>query len=487
MYRTVAEAVFLHSEERPEHPAMIDRKRVYTYAQAAGRAAAIARRLSQAGLRPGDRVAVSCTQDCTFLLICLACQMGGLVFVPLEKKATPEHTADVIRQCEARCCIGADAPIPGILTLQPEGLPGDGEASGLQGYAYEFHTSQAEILFTTGTTGKPKGIVLSHQANIALAENIIHGVEMSQDAVELIPMPLSHSHGLRTCYAHLVNGSTAVLLDGVTNLGLFFEMVEKYAVNALDISPTLAKLLLKIAKRGLQKIAPKLDYIELGTAGLEDETKHALRNLFPNTRLYNFYGSTEAGRCCVLNFQAFDDTGCIGFPAVNAQVRIVDGNGCPITGTRQAPGAIAVAGAMVMEGYLNSPELTASVLREGTLYTNDLGYMDSEGRIYVLGRRDDIINYKGIKIAPEEIESVAGQYSAVTDCACVPVEDPLCGQVPMLFVCVRDAVSFDGEEMLSWLKQRLEPSRIPAQIKTVNTIPRSANGKVQRKRLRWMI
>jgi len=486
MYRSVAEAVLFHSEGHPEHPAIIDRKRAYTYAQAASRAAAITRCLIQAGLHPGDRVAVSCTQDCTFLLIGLACQLGGLVFVPLEKGATLEHTADVMRQCKTRCYIGEYDPLPGVLTLRPEELPSDGEAPGIRRHEYEFHTPQAEILFTTGTTGQPKGIVLSHQANIALAENIIYGVEMSQDAVELVPMPLSHSHGLRTCYAHLVNGSTAVLLDGVTNLGVFFEMVEKYAVNALDISPTLAKLLLKIAKSGLQKIAPKLDYIELGTAGLEDETKHALRELFPNTRLYNFYGSTEAGRCCVLNFQAFDDTGCIGFPAVNARVRIVDEDGCPITGTRRAPGAIAVAGAMVMEGYLNSPELTASVLREGTLYTNDLGYMDREGRIYVLGRRDDVINYKGIKIAPEEIESVADQYSAVTDCACVPTEDSLCGQVPMLFVCVKDAASFDREEMLSWLKQRLEPSRVPAQIKTVNAIPRSANGKVQRKRLRWM-
>ena len=143
-----------------------------------------------------------------------------------------------------------------------------------------------------------------------------------------------------------------------------------------------------------------------------------------------------------------------------------------------------MSGSMMMEGYFDSEELTKKTLVDGVLYTSDLGYIDQEGRIYVLGRQDDVINYKGIKIAPEEIEQTASRYTGVKDCCCVPLEDPVCGQVPKLFVSVLPSHPFDKKDFMAYLRKNLEPGRVPAAVELIDQIPRSSNGKILRKRLR---
>lgn len=341
----------------------------------------------------------------------------------------------------------------------------------------------AEILYSTGTTGKPKGIVLSHRANVAVAENIMYGTEMNQETVEIIPMPLSHSHGLRTCYANLINGSCVVIIDGITNIGGFFKMIDTYHVNALDISPTLGKLLVKIAKKALEQYSTQFDYIELGTAVLDDDLKEELKALFPKTRLYNFYGSTEAGRSCAYDFNKEDYTKCIGYPSRHAKFFVTDENKNEMESSKDNLGLLAISGDMMMEGYFNSPELTKETVVDGVIYTTDLGYIDKTGKVYVFGRADDVINYKGIKISPEEIETVASAYEGVADSACVAAEDKVCGQVPKLFIQVENP-DFDKREYMAYLRVNLEASRVPTKVEIIDEIPRTSNGKLQRKKLR---
>lgn len=137
----------------------------------------------------------------------------------------------------------------------------------------------------------------------------------------------------------------------------------------------------------------------------------------------------------------------------------------------------------MMDGYYHSEELTRATVVDGVLYTNDLGYIDEAGRVYVMGRKDDVINYKGIKIAPEEIESVAVKYDGIVDCACVPAKDAVCGQVPKLFVQIADSVEYDEQQFFEYLRASLEASRVPAAVEAISEIPRSSNGKLQRKKL----
>lgn len=482
--RSVAEAVLEHSKTTPDKLAAADADKAYTYlelAQAAGKAAQLLGKLS---VEAGDYAVIECTQETDYLVLKLGCELAGVVFVPVEKKMTESRVQAVYEETKAKCIIGkTDYSQMGRfysfdeVMKQIAEMP-DGEAS------YTEKNTVSEILFSTGTTGQPKGIVISHRANIAIAENIKYGTEMKEDSVELIPLPLSHSHGLRTCYANLLNGSSVVVMDGVMNVKLFFSLVDKYNVNAFDISPTLAKVLLKIARKGLVKYSDAIDYIEIGTAVLDDEVKNQLKDIFTSSRLYNFYGSTEAGRSCVLDFNKMDFTGCIGYPSKNAVFYVVDDDRKEIKSSKENPGLIAVSGRMMMDCYFNSEELTKETLTDGILYSNDLGYIDEAGRVYVMGRQDDIINYKGIKIAPEEIEVTAVQYKGIVDCACVPVADAVRGQVPKLFIQLSKGAAYDENDYLNYLKQNLEAARVPVYIEVIDNIPRSSNGKLQRKKLR---
>lgn len=340
-------------------------------------------------------------------------------------------------------------------------------------------------MYSTGTTGKAKGIVITNQNNIAVAENIIFGTKMTEDNVELVPMPMSHSHALRTCYANMLNGSTVVLIDGVMRMKKLFELIEKYQVNAFDLSPSAANVLMKLAKKQLLEYSKHIKFIEIGSAALEENLKEELCQVFPDSRLYNFYGSTEAGRSCILDFnQEKGKSGCIGKPTKNAMFIVTDQDRNEITSNENNPGLLAIAGAMNMKEYLKAPELTQNTMQRGFIYTSDLGYIDEEGFVYVLGRMDDVINYNGIKIAPEEIESYVQRYPGVTDCACVPVKDPMCGQAPKVFVSVEEKNDFDTTGLLKFLSECLEANKLPKKIEIIEKIPRTANGKILRRELR---
>lgn len=483
MYSSILEAIKQHSETKSHKLAVIDAEIQYTYEEFYKKIKVAAATLLKLGICRGDYVVVECSQDSQYLVLDFACGMLGAIFVPVEKKAVESRVTEILTETRAKCIIGqTDYSTIGrwhaLDTVITEDMSA-GDDIELMLYT----TDVAEILYSTGTTGKPKGIVLSHRANVAVAENIMYGNQMHENTVEIIPMPLSHSHGLRTCYANFINGSCVAIVDGITNIGGFFNMIEKYNVNALDISPTIGKLLVKIAKKALQQYSSQIEYIELGTAVLDDELKEDLKILFPNTRLYNFYGSTEAGRSCVYDFNKEDFSKCIGYPSKHAKFFITDENKNVIESSSDNIGLIAVSGDMIMEGYFNSPELTAETVIDSVIYTSDLGYIDEKGRVFVFGRADDVINYKGIKISPEEIETVANAYEGVADCACVPLADKVCGQVPKLFIEV-DNSNFDTKAYMSYLRANLEVLRVPTKVEIIDKIPRASNGKLQRKKLR---
>lgn len=483
MYSSILEAVKQYSETQENKLAVIDSTAAYTYGQLYTKIKEGANALVNLGVSKGDYVVIECSQDARYLILDFACEMLGAIFVPVEKKAVDSRVIEIYTETKAKCIIGqTDYSAVGTWYNIDDVLTDD--LTALEGEVVLPDANDvAEILYSTGTTGKPKGIMLSHRANVAVAENIMYGTEMNENTVEIIPMPLSHSHGLRTCYANLINGSCVVIIDGITNIGGFFKMIDTYNVNALDISPTLGKLLVKIAKKALEQYSEQFEYIELGTAVLDDELKEELKVLFPKTRLYNFYGSTEAGRSCAYDFNKEDYSRCIGYPSRHAKFFVTDENKNEIESSVDHLGLLAISGEMMMEGYFNSPELTKETVIDGVIYTTDLGYIDDSGKVYVFGRADDVINYKGIKISPEEIEVVANEYEGVVDSACVPLADKMCGQVPKLFIQVNNS-DFDKKEYMNYLRANLEASRVPTKVEIIDEIPRTSNGKLQRKKLR---
>ena len=491
--KTIEQAILRTAALFPDKAAVIDKNGSSSYRHVAEQMLRTARFLAEFGLERGDRILAECTQKVDYLVIGLACHYAHMVFVPIEMNSPAGRVQLILDTVDPSLYIyGKCTGDPGAfgvaamsyeeiaerLTKIEAGLP---QENGFD------ENELSELLYTTGTTGTPKGIMISHGNNAAVAENIICATEMMPDNVELIPLPLSHSHGLRTAYANLMNGSTIILFDGVMDAKAIYNAIGEYGINTLDLSPSAAKILLKLTKGRLGDYADRIRAIELGTALLDEETKENLKKTFPTSRLYNFYGSTEAGRCCCLNFNSEDDIPfCIGYPSKNARFIICDPDKEPIESSAENPGLLAVAGSMNMLGYWKDEKTTAETIKDGYIYTSDLAYIDGKKRIFVLGRADDVINYKGIKLAPEEIEIPAMSFGGIADCAAIAVADRLCGQVPKLFIQLNDGVSIDTNALIAFLKEHLDDARTPKYVEIIDKIPRTANGKLLRKQLRGL-
>ena len=487
-YQSIVECIASHSYNQPDKLCLADTKKAMTYKEVWSNIYGLSLHLKELGVGKGDCVVIECTQNADYMVCEFAIQLAGGVFVPLERNAAVARVEEIVGDVEAKLLI-AKKPIVDTVQFLDIATVSEfdyNEDIAMEDVEFPVLDDTAEILFSTGTTGKSKGIELSHGNDIALAENVKYGTKMKENNVELIPMPLSHSHGLRRTYGNMLNGSSAVFSNGVTLLKQVFDLMDKYNVTSMDLSPSNLSIIFKLSKDRLGDYADVMDYIQLGSAPLPENDKEHLARILPNTRLYNFYGSTEAGCSCLLDFnETSGKQGCIGKPAVNANFIVVDENRNDITATAtfDEPGFLASSGSINMKGYWKAPQLTEEAMADGFIYTKDLGYIDEEGFIYMLGRKDDVINYGGVKIAPEEIESVVVKHPSIADCACIPVKDPLTGQAPKLFLAMKPGCEYDKKEFKAFLQEALDANKQPKFIEIIDSIPRTFNGKIQRKKL----
>ncbi|MBE6887559.1 MAG: acyl--CoA ligase [Ruminococcaceae bacterium] len=487
MFNSITEAVFHYEKLQPQKLCLADDTSSVTYSEYGEKIRKYAGVFASCGIARGDTVVVEASQTIEYLAMELALQLIGAVFVPVEHNCAAEKIRSFADRADAKAVITVkedEYSVPLVFTYasllekyqtsqqyMPEKLPLKSDIS--------------EILFSTGTTGKEKGIVITHGNNIALAENVMYGVEMEKDNVEMIPSPMNHSHGLRRYYANMYNGCTVVLLGSAMNVRLFFANIDKYGVNSMDLVPTALSVILKLSKDKFAEYADRIRYIQFGAAPMMEADSARICSLLPDTRLYNFYGSTESGCICIYNFNRPDSKKhCIGKPAHNAKIVIVDDNRSEIVSHKDNTGLLASYGGMNMSGYWKDEEETAKVLIDGAVYSNDVAYFDQDGDIILLGRKGDVINVGGNKVSPEEIENAVKKIEGVADCGVIPVADPMKGQVPKLFVEMSQGHSFDAAKIRNWIAANMEPYKVPAVIVEIDKIPRSYNGKLLRKELK---
>lgn len=485
MVRSIVEAVAGYAQMTPDKFCLADAKKEATYGEYWSYIYGYAAHLKEIGVAKGDNVVVRNAQNMETLICGLAIQLTGAVFVPVEKNAADSRILEIIESTQAVCYIAAKAlEVPCLYEKMTGVTTYQAAQADFETFAYPNAEDTAEILFTTGTTGKSKGIELTHKNVVAVAENVIDGVEMGKENVELIPVPVSHSHGLRRYYANMLNGSAAVILDGVIFTGKVFDRIEQCKVTAIDLVPAALSALFKLSGDRLGDYKDQLEYIQLGSAAIPEPDQERLRRLLPHTRLYNFYGTTESGCSCILDFNAHQDKkSCIGRPTCHSHFIFADEQGNPIEASEENPGFLACAGDMNMKGYYQSPKLNEETIRNGYIYTKDLSYMGEDGFIYMLGRQDDVIITGGSKVAPDEIEGIACEFAGIADCACIPVDSPILGKEPKLFVELERGAIFDESAIYQFLKDRLEAYKVPKLIEQIDKIPRTYNGKIQRKEL----
>lgn len=423
-----------NSESIPDKIAVICGDTQMTYAQLWDKVSEHRRNLKSS---EGNTVLVRTTQSIEFLIEYFAIHLAGMVAVPLEKDI-PEESFLAIQE-----------------SLRGAILPDD----------------IADILYTTGTTGKQKGTMISHRAIIANAENLITAQLFSGDITFIISGPLNHIGSLSKVWPTIMVGGSLLITEGLKNMDDFFKALDYPCSKiATFLVPASIRMLLQFGEEQLMTYAGKIDFIETGAAPMSEVDMKHLCKVLPDSRLYNTYASTETGIICTHNYNSdYCVAGCLGKTMKHSSLFISE------------DGTIFCSGKTLMSGYVNDKDLTLRVLRDGMVYTNDKGYLDSKGRLRLLGRDDDIINIGGYKVNPIEIENVALSFPDVADCICITDKHPVLGNALRLLVVTPKGKLLNKKQLALFLMDRLERYKVPQMYSQVDAIRRTYNGKLDRK------
>lgn len=479
---TVLHYIKKYSETQPDTPAVCELKKYLTYSEYWTAIRKMANVLVRNGIKKDAHVILRCTQDINYMVLFSALQYIQALVIPVERSTSPERIQEIRDKVDAEWLI-SNRESEGMCWLSTKKLVEQMKSAEELEYPLPNSDTWSMLLFTTGTTGNSKGVVMYHKNDVAIAGNVMEGTQMKPGNVEIIPMPLNHSFGIRRYQSDMINGGTVCLMNGMALIGNLWKMLEQYHATSMAISPATLGMIFHLSGDRISEYADQIDYIQVGSAPLPETDKEKLLRYLPNTRLYNFYGSSEAGCSCILEFSRQNKNGCIGYPTVNSLVRFIDGEGNVIeNGSEKQPALLGWGGTIVMEGYYNDPELTAKTVVDGYVMTNDLGYMDEDGSIILVGRADDVINYGGSKISPAEVEAVAIRYPGVADCAYSSVHDPITGELPVMLIVQENG--FDEAAFLIYMQQQVESYKQPQKIFYIEEVPKTFKGSLLRKEIK---
>jgi len=492
-FQSVLHAIANYAMTVPEKVAIIEAEsdRRCTYSELWAYVKAFSRQLISIGVNQdsgdgyGTRVVVRCTQTVDYMVAALAIQLAGGVFVPVEKNIAEMRIIEIMKETDSNIFISSvPLSVSDYIYISLADATKEKVSTEDKEIAFPIPDSLTHILFTTGTTGESKGIMVSQKSSTARILAAYSACHYDDKQVLLIPAPLSHVTGLRRTYVSLFYQCTTVLLDGYVFAASFFSAIKKYGVTVLTLMSAATEIYLRMYRDKLEEIRGQINYISLGGSSYPDTQIKSLKTIFNKSKIIKLYGATEIPGCSI-DYTVNNCTACcIGKPLLGIETVFFDEQKEHIIeATKENPGLFAMKGDAKMDGYWRKPELTASVTKEGYIILSDLGYVDGDGLLYFIGRADDVIISGGYKVAPLEIEEVANSFKGIRESACVAVSDPIMGQVPKLYVVMEDNYFFDFTEIHKHLKDKLETTRIPRHIEKIDKIPR-INNKINRKELK---
>lgn len=479
---------FRQADRSPDNVAITSGSRSISYGELAEAVRARTGVLRQRGVSKGDRIVLLAAAQPDFVSTYFAAHAIGATCVPLDPHISDRRFSEIVERVSPALVVAespGDLPQGGLVSF--EELASSGHHNQPVEWSDVGLSGTADILFTTGTTARPKGVVLSHGAQAAACAHINAFIGTSADAIEVLPLPLSHSFGLGRLRCVLSIGARIVLTRGVVSAGGILKALVEHRATGFASVPSGFAILLSDRGPAWQQLAGQLEYIEIGSAAMPLDQKRDLMMRLPDTRICMHYGLTEASRSAYLSFHDDSDRlESIGRPSPGVEMRIVDGAGGEVqTGT---DGRIQVRGKHLMSAYWQDPELTAKTLQDGWLDTGDLGRRDEDGYFYLSGRSGDTINIGGRKVSPGEIEAILQQHPAIAECACIGIPDPqgLSAEIISTYLVARRGVEElpKFSELAKLLRQNLESYKIPRRFQWIDALPKSSSGKLLRRKLR---
>jgi fatty-acyl-CoA synthase len=492
-----------HARRIPEKDALVFHGRKVTYAALDARARAVARGLSDLGVRKGDRVAVLLLNGLPLIEILLACTHVGAIFLPLNVRLSAEEIAFILSDAAPRLVAYESAFLPVVARVRAGSgalawVQTDGDAGpGVLSYA-SLHEGRAPLampeavraddpalmMYTSGTTGRPKGAVLSHGNLLWNDIQILLAIPATDDDISYCAAPFFHIGGLNVLTGPLLYRGATTIVDDKFDPGVALSTIARDRVTCAFMVPAMWAAM--AAHPAFEETdLSSLRYAIVGGAPcpLPVLERYAARGV----TFREGFGLTEtAPIVCILDAQdVIRKSGSVGHPAAHVEVRLVDEADDDVP--EGEPGELIVRGPNVMLGYWNRPEETARALRGGWFHTGDVARRDEEGFLYIVDRRKDMVITGGENVYPAEVEQTLYRHPAVADVAVIGVPDARWGEAVVAVVVPKEGVEAPtAESIRAFCEGRLAHYKQPRVVHALKALPRNATGKVLKGELRLM-
>jgi len=486
----------------PDRAAVVSEVGRWTYKTWEQNAKKRAQALAERGIKKGDHVATMFLNGHEVLETFLGLMKLGAVVVPLNVRLSGRELHYIMDHSDARALIFShefekvireikgDLPkVSGFFmsggevpedVIDFEKISRDSEPRDPQVEIREEDT--ACILYTAGTTGRPKGVLLSHRNCIWAAVNVTADVDMKSDYRVLLVFPLYHAAAFILLTTNLYMGSTNVTMRTFDPKRVM-ELIQEERINRMTFPPTVWNFILQLPHLDTYDTS-SVRSLSSGAESMPLETKKQLLKLFPKARLGETYGMTEsAATITTLNpDDVLEKMASVGKPFVNVEIRLVDDEDVDVPSGEV--GEILARGPNVMMGYYREPEATRDTLKGGWLHTGDLGRLDSEGFLYIVDRKKDMIITGGENVFPREIEEILYAHPMILEAAVIGLPDPEWGEKIHAVVALKEGQALNEQEVIDYTREHIASFKKPRSVEFVDRLPRSPAGKVLKRVLR---
>jgi long-chain acyl-CoA synthetase len=485
-------------ERRGDHPAVVFEGRWHTSGELFDRARRIGSGLSTLGIEPGERVVVTMANCPEVGIVYNALWRAGAVVTPATFLLPPEDLRHVVADAEAAAVVTtpefaekvrqATAGLDSVRLLISSEETGEGFESlrSLEEYEPGAITPRhdddlAALLYTGGTTGRAKGVMLSH-ANLYFSGRAAHQAAYVEGVNRgLVALPLSHAYGLLVTIASMHSPERGfAVLQRWFDPSAFLELIQEHSVQLTAVVPSMLQILLSTPLESYE--LSSLRYVSSGAAPLAAEVEEEFCRRVPSATIRQGYGLTESAALISTNPTGRERSGSVGIPVPGTEVRIVDEEDKQLPPGE--PGEVICRSPGVMRGYWRSPDATAEALRDGWLHTGDVGYVDERGYLFIVDRKKDLIIRGGFNVYPRDVEDALLEHQAVQVAAVVGRPDTISGEEVVAFVSLRPGAAITEEELVAWARERIGGYKYPREVHIVDSIPLTPIGKINRKELR---
>ena len=499
-FRGIADIPYVQARLRGEKTAVVtDAGETLSYAALDDHCRRFAAFLRSRSVAPGERVAILLQNVPEFIVAYFGAIAAGCVAVPVNYRLSPPEVAYILTDCAASVVVTTSEHFEKVAGQESvrgveNWLLVDGRREGSLPFDDALSTGPASapapaapddvavLLYTSGTTGFPKGAMISHRNTLFNVDSCRATLGYGEEDVGLLTLPLFHVTGLHSQLVALLACGANVVLQKEYDTGQVLERIARNRVTALFFVPAIYKLFTLRSDIGRYDLS-SVRIAAYGGAPMAPETILALRKIF-SARLHNCYGLTECSSLgtvlpAELALTRSESVG-IPVPGTEAEVRGETGNGIP----PGEPGELCLRGPHIVRGYFGAPEKTREAIRDGWLRTGDIARIDSDGLVTILDRAKDMINRGGEKVYGLEVENVLYTVPGVAEAAVFGISHPVFGEVPAACVVPLPGETLNPEEVIVHCRGRLADYKVPVSVRVVDRIPRNPGGKILKKELR---